>query len=170
MNLGILILRVVVGLVLTVHGSQKLFGWFGGSGIKGTVGMTQMLRLRPAGFWASMVIAGEFGGGLLLVVGLFSPLGPLGVAAAMLVASILVHRSKGFLAAKGGYEYPLTLLASAVAVGLSGPGRYSLDALLSTAIPGGAAVALTVLTVIAIIAAMVTRRPAAPHGTAPATA
>ena len=170
MDLGILILRIVVGLVLTVHGSQKLFGWFGGGGIKGTVGMTQMLRLRPAGFWAAMVTAGEFGGGLLLVLGLFSPLGPLGIAAAMLVASLLVHRGKGFFAAKGGYEFPLTLLASGVTVGLSGPGRYSLDALLSTAIPANAAVALTVLTVIAIMAAMASRRPSAPQPAAPAAA
>jgi hypothetical protein len=68
----------------------------------------------------------------------------------------------------GGYEYPLTLLAGAVAVGLIGPGRYSLDALLSIAIPVGAAVALTVLTVLAIIAAMASRRPAAPPPAAPA--
>ncbi|HEV2027211.1 MAG TPA: DoxX family protein [Candidatus Dormibacteraeota bacterium] len=170
MDLGILILRVVVGLVLTAHGSQKLFGWFGGGGITGTTAMAQKLRMRPSRFWAAMVIAGEFGGGLLLAFGLFNPLGPLGIAAAMAVASLLVHWSKGFFAGKGGYEFPLTLLGGAVAVAFTGPGRYSLDAVLHTAIPRSAAVALTVLTVLAVLAGLGTRRAAAPAQTAPSAA
>src|SRR2546423_12274188 len=111
MDLGLLILRLVVGAALAAHGSQKLFGWFGGGGLTGTAGFIEMLGFRPARFWALMAGLGEFGGGLLLVAGLLSPLGSLGGIAAMLVATITAHWSKGFWNSDGGYELPLTNIA-----------------------------------------------------------
>src|SRR5438034_6837554 len=91
-DLGILLLRLVVGLLMFGHGSQKLFGWFGGYGFNGTRAfMAGQLRLRPATFWTAMAGLSEAGGGLLLALGLLNPIGSLGVIAAMLMAIALVH-------------------------------------------------------------------------------
>jgi putative oxidoreductase len=173
-DLGVLVLRLVVGLYLVGHGSQKLFGWFEGPGLQGIHGGMTMLRFRPAQVWTAAVVAGEVGGGLLMVLGLLSPLGPLGVAAAMFVAMLAAHWDKGLWIAKGGIELTLTYLAAAVAVGLTGPGRFSLDALLGTALPTTLAEAFTVLTALVVLTALATRRPAeapaeAPHATAAAS-
>jgi putative oxidoreductase len=131
---GLLIVRVVVGFFLFGHGTQKLFGWFGGSGLPATLTMLgQQLRLRPAAVWA--VIAGltEAGGGLLFGLGLLSPLGAIAISAAMLVACA-AHWGR-LWAMNRGIEPPLTNLAIAAAVGLIGPGAYSLDTVLRIALP-----------------------------------
>ena len=121
-DVGVLILRLVVGGVMFGHGAQKLFGWFGGDGLAGTSGFFgSQLRLRPAKFWALLAALSEAGGGLLLALGLLNPLGSLGIIAAMLVASILVHGPR-FWVADGGIEYPLVLIAAALAVAIAGPG------------------------------------------------
>lgn len=135
LNLSLLILRVVIGLVLMGHGSQKLFGWFGGHGLTATTNFLKSAGFKPAGFWALLGGLGEFGGGLLLVLGLLSPLGALGVFASMLMAAVKFHGSKGFWAAKGGYEYPLLLAILGIVLGLMGPGSYSLDTLFGIALP-----------------------------------
>lgn len=93
-DLGLLILRVVVGLLLTGHGAQKLFGWFGGPGLDGFTGWIGSMGLRPPRLWAVLGGLAEFGGGLLLVLGLFTPLGSLGILASMLMAIIQVHWPK----------------------------------------------------------------------------
>ena len=90
-DLGLLLLRLVVGLILAGHGAQKLFGLFGGHGHAGTREMMRGMGISPAGFWASMAGLSEFGGGFLLALGLVSPLGSLGIIAAMLMAIIQVH-------------------------------------------------------------------------------
>jgi putative oxidoreductase len=126
MDYGLLLLRVVVGLTMFAHGSQKLFGWFGGGGLGGTSGWLGSMGFRPPGLLALAVAAAE-SSGLLLALGLLTPLGSLGIASAMFVAVMTVHLSKGYFVGNGGFEYNLVLAASAVAVAATGPGRFSLD-------------------------------------------
>jgi putative oxidoreductase len=170
MDVGLLILRVVLGLILAAHGTQKVFGWFGGGGVTGTAAMTAKLGFRPVSLWAAMVMAGELGGGLLMALGLLNPLGPLGVGGAMAVAAVTVHRAKGFWNGKGGYEFPLSLLAAALALTFTGAGRFSLDAVLGISIPRNLATVLAGLTVVAVAVALATRHqaPAPQPSTAPA--
>ena len=160
LSLGLLILRVVLGLLLMIHGSQKLFGWFGGKGLPGTMGMVTAMRMRPVQFWGMMAALSEFGGGLLAFLGFLSPVGPLGVIAAMSVAIVQSQGAKGFWAAKGGSEYPLMLLAGGLTLAFTGPGAYSLDGALGTALPEPAAVIIGLaLVVLGVAVALGTRRP-----------
>src|ERR1700680_2978892 len=135
LNLGLLILRVVVGLTVAAHGAQKLFGWWGGPGIAGWTQSVTRLRIRPAAPWAWIAALSEFGGGLLFALGLLSPLGSLGIAGAMLVAIATVHWANGFWNGKGGCEFNLTLLAAVAALALTGPVTYSLDQVLGIHLP-----------------------------------
>lgn len=154
MDAALLILRLVVGLALAGHGSQKLFGWFKGHGIGGTAGWLASIGFRPPRFWAASAGLLEFVGGLLFAAGLFSPLGSLGIGASMITAIAKVHWPK-FWVSEGGFELPLTNLAVVIAVGVAGPGAYSLDALYGTALPRGLAI-LGVTLVLAVWGAGVT--------------
>ncbi len=125
-----LILRIVVGLTLAAHGAQKVFGWFGGSGIGGFAqGLTKM-GFKPARLWAWVAGLSELAGGLLIALGLLWPAGPLLGIGSMLVAIVTVHWSKGFFSTKGGFEFPLVMLSAMLAMGLAGPGLFALDRLL----------------------------------------
>jgi putative oxidoreductase len=149
LNIGLLSLRLVVGLLLAGHGAQKLFGWFGGGGFKGTIGMMRKLGFRPAWLWALLASLSEFGGGVLLALGFLNPLGSVAISAPMLMAIVKVHWSHGIWATKGGFELPLTNLVAALTVALTGPGIYSVDAVLGLALPEpatlGAGMVLVVL-------------------------
>lgn len=134
-DIGLLILRVVVGLLLAGHGAQKLFGWFGGPGINGFAGGLVKMGVWPPSFWARVGGLAEFGGGVLFALGFLEPIGPIGIIAAMLTAIALVHWGKGIWSSKGGSEFPLTNIVVAVAVLFTGSGAYSLDRLLSIALP-----------------------------------
>ena len=133
--LGLLILRVVLGLTLAAHGSQKVFGWFGGSGMAGWTGLVQKLRMRPALAWAWVAALSELAGGLLVALGFLFPLGSLMIFGAMLVAIALVHWPNGFWNTKRGYEFNLLIIAAGAALALTGPGAYSLDQILRTHLP-----------------------------------
>ncbi|MFD1177532.1 DoxX family protein [Paenibacillus puldeungensis] len=128
--LGLLIIRVVVGLTFMAHGAQKLFGWFGGYGPKGTGGWMESIGVKPGVPMAIMAGLSEFGGGLLFAAGLFTPLGAALLVITMLVAIFTVHIKNGFWTSANGYEFNLLLIAVAVGVALTGAGSYSIDALL----------------------------------------
>jgi putative oxidoreductase len=130
-----LILRVGIGLILAAHGAQKLFGWWGGPGMTKWAQSVQRLRIRPALPWAWVAALSEFGGGLLVALGLLSPLGSLAIVGAMLVAIATVHLSKGFWVSKGGFEFNLALIVGAVALAITGPDAYSLDGALGIRLP-----------------------------------
>jgi putative oxidoreductase len=130
-----LILRLTLGSLLAGHGAQKLFGWFGGRGLEATTQMLDSQGFRPARPWALVAGSGEFGGGLLTALGFLSPLGPLGVMGSMIMAASKFHAGKPIWNTQGGPELPLTNLAIATALGVAGPGRYSLDRTLGTCLP-----------------------------------
>lgn len=132
MNVGLLIVRVIVGAVLFGHGAQKLFGWFGGYGLKGTGGFFESLGYRPGRIMALAAGLGE-AAGALLALGLLTPLGAAAAVGVMLNAIVAVHWEKGFWNTAGGIEFPLVLACVSAGLGFSGPGRYSVDHLLGIA-------------------------------------
>jgi putative oxidoreductase len=127
-DLGLLMLRLVVGFTLAAHGTQKLFGWFGGHGLAGTGGFLEKLGFRPGKRAAFMAGLSETAGGLLLALGAATPVAATLIVAVMLVAIATVHWSKGFFNGNGGFEFPLVLAVAALASVLTGPGRFSVDA------------------------------------------
>ena len=145
---ALLVIRIVVGLTLAAHGAQKLFGWFGGHGYSATEQGFRTRGYRPAWLWVALAIVGELGGGLSLAVGFLTPLGAAGALGAMVMA-ISTHWKNGFFGSRGGYEYPLALLAVSLGLGLAGPGAYSLDGLLKIALPAA------VFAVLALVALLV---------------
>ena len=127
---GLLLVRLALGLILFAHGSQKLFGWFGGHGIKGTGGWMESIGIRPGALFAALAGLGELFGGLGVALGLLTPLSSAALVVVMLVAIATVHFKKGLWNTEGGYEYNLLIIAAAITIALVGPGPLSLDALL----------------------------------------
>ncbi|HWA52795.1 MAG TPA: DoxX family protein [Solirubrobacterales bacterium] len=127
MNLALLALRLVVGLLFAGHGAQKLAGSFGGTGIAGTAETFEKLRLRPARAHAIAAGCAELGGGLLLALGLLTPLGAAALIAVMTTAVITVHARNGVWNTEQGFEYNLVLVAAAFAVAAADSGAWSLD-------------------------------------------
>lgn len=127
MKLGGLVMRSVIGALFVGHGTQKLFGWFGGYGIGGTAGFFDQLGLRPGRLHAWAAALAETVGGILLALGLFTPIGAALVIAVMTAAVITVHWEKGPFNTEGGYEFNLTLVAAVFALSGVGPGEWSLD-------------------------------------------
>ena len=125
-DIGLLVMRVIIGLTLAAHGSQKLFGWFGGHGFKATAQGLDRVGFRPGPLMALLAGVGEAAGGILLALGLLTPLGAATGIGVMLNASS-VHLPKGFWNSKGGLEYPLTIATVFAGIALAGPGRFSLD-------------------------------------------
>ena len=127
MHVGLLILRLVVGLLLIGHGCQKLFGWFGGYGLSGTGQFFESIGYRPGRLMALMAGLGEAGGGALLALGFLTPLAAAAVIGVMFNAHVSVHRGKGPWASDGGWELPVTYAAVGAMTAFVGPGRYSID-------------------------------------------
>jgi putative oxidoreductase len=135
LNFTLTILRLALGVVIFAHGAQKLLGWFGGYGYRGTMGFfTQMRIPAPLAFLAIMA---EFLGGLGLIAGFLSRIAAFGIFCNMLVAVLLVHRQFGFFANWGGqqkgegFEFHLLALAIAMSIMIAGAGALSVDAAIS---------------------------------------
>lgn len=135
MNLALLVLRATLGLLMTGHGAQKLFGSFEGPGVEGTEQMMESMDLTPGRPWAIIGGASEFGGGLLTTLGLLNPLGPVGIIGSMAMATMKVHGVKPIWAQEGGGELPVTNAAIATALTMAGPGKYSVDHALGINLP-----------------------------------
>lgn len=129
LDLGLLLIRLVVGILFIGHGAQKLFGMFGGYGPKGTGGWMESIGIKPGVLMAVLAGLMEFVGGLLFTLGLLTPLAAALIALAMVGAIVKVHFKNGLWATANGYEYPLVLLIVVIGVALTGAGIYSLDAL-----------------------------------------
>lgn len=131
-GLEAVILRVPIGLILAAHGSQKLFGWFGGYGLDGTGQWMASVGLNPGFFMALLAGSAEFFGGIALILGLLMRPAAAINAVTMLVALFWVHWGKGFFLDTHGIEYALALSSANVALIFIGGGKYSLDALIET--------------------------------------
>lgn len=127
-DIGLLMVRLAVGGTLIAHGSQKLFGWFGGGGVEGTAEAMERMGFTPGRPNALAAGLGEAGGGALIALGLATPAGAAAAAGTMASASS-VHLPNGFFAMDGGMELPGVLGAAATGIAVAGPGRYSLDEL-----------------------------------------
>ncbi|MGG1555709.1 DoxX family protein [Paenibacillus ferrarius] len=130
MATGLLIIRLIIGLSMAAHGTQKVFGWFGGYGPKGTGGFFESIGIKPGVLMAVLVGLAELGGGLLFAAGLWTAVGAALIILVMLGAIFTVHLKSGFWVTSGGIEYPLILIAVALGVALIGAGDYAIDALL----------------------------------------
>jgi putative oxidoreductase len=169
MDLALLIARLILGLGLAAHGTQKLFGWLGGYGVKGTGGFFESLGFRPGPLFAVAAGLGELGGGLLTVVGLLGPVGPSLMVLVMAVAILSVHWRQGFFADNKGMELPLMYATGAFVLAFTGPGAYSLDRFLGLSALSGTRTAWVAIA-LALLLALINvglRRPAAGARSAP---
>lgn len=136
MDLGLLVIRIVLGGLLAGHGIQKLFGRLGGFGLNGTGGYLEMLGLRPGRLFAALAGVAELAGGALLVFGFATPLASLLIASTMFVAVRTDHAGKGLWVFNGGAEYALVVAAIAVSMTIIGPGTFSADRALGLQVSG----------------------------------
>jgi putative oxidoreductase len=130
MGLFRLLARLTIGLLFVGHGTQKLFGWFGGGGPEGTGQFFEQVGLRPGRRYALAAGAAEAGGGLLFAMGAAAPLAAAALSGSMITAIKTVHWEKGIWTSGGGYEYNLVLLAAVFGLTENGPGDWSVDSAL----------------------------------------
>ena len=158
---GLLVVRLVAGLLVAAHGSQKLLGWFGGHGIAGTGMFFEQLGFRPGRLFATVASVTEIVSGILIAVGLFGPIGPALMLSVMIVAAVSVHWKNGLFAQSNGIELALFYGTVAVALALIGFGSYSLDSVLGLQALYTPALALVALAIAVIggVANLAARRP-----------
>jgi putative oxidoreductase len=144
MKVGRLFLRGILGGIFISHGAQKLFGWFGGHGLKATSQGFESMGMRPGRVHATAASVTEVASGTLTVLGLAPPVAASGITAVMLTAIHRVHKKNGFFITNGGYEFNLILIGAALALAEAGPGDPSLDSALGMDMhgPGWAIAAL----------------------------
>ena len=170
MDSALLIARLLLGLGLAAHGTQKLFGWFGGGGVRGTGAGFEKLGFRPGPMFALAAGLGEAGGGTLTALGLLGPIGPALMILVMIVAGGTVHLRNGFFASSRGFELPMVYATGAFLLAFTGPGLYSLDrvlGLLWLTTVRHAWIAVAVAAVLAL-GSMLMRRPVPAPTAAPA--
>ncbi|AHF06128.1 DoxX family protein [Desulfitobacterium metallireducens] len=126
LNLGLLVMRLIFGLSFARHGTEKLFGWFGGYGIKGTAGYFESIGVKPGVPMVILAGLGELLGGLFLAAGILLPVAAVLIVGSMLVAIAKATGKNGFAITAGGYEYNLAIIAVAIGILLTGPGAYVL--------------------------------------------
>jgi len=126
-SVGLVLIRLALGLMLVTHGVNKIFG---AGGISGTARWFERLGLRPGLLHAWVAAAAEVGAGALMCLGLLLPAACAGFVGLMTVAGLTDHRGKGFFVFKGGWEYVVLIAAVAAALAFIGPGRWSLDHLI----------------------------------------
>jgi putative oxidoreductase len=127
---GLLLARLILGVLMVGHGTQKLFGWFGGYGIAGTAGFFEQLGFHPGRLFVVTAAFSEAASGILIALGLLGPVGPAVLLSVMIVAAISVHWKNGVFATANGIEVPLLYATGAVALAFTGFGPFSLDAAL----------------------------------------
>ena len=161
LSVGLLLVRLVFGLLLAAHGTQKLFGWFGGPGLAAISGGFDSMGFRPGRLFASVASLTEITAGLLLALGFLGPVGPALAISVMIVAMGSVHWKNGVFAANNGIEVPLLYATAAAALLLIGPGACSLDAILGLGALSTPTVQVTVLIigVLGGFANLLARRP-----------
>ena len=137
MEIGLLVLRLVVGLTVAGHGARMLLGWFGGQGLSATGDTFHTLGYRPGKVFAAVAGSTEAGGGLLLAIGLLTPLAGAALVGTLLSAALSVHLRNGFWVEEQGFEYPFALMGVGTAVAFTGAGAYSLDHGLAWKLHGG---------------------------------
>ena len=162
-----LALRLGVGGILTAHGAQKLFGWFGGHGIVGTAKAMESMGFKPGKPSALAAGVSETAGGVMLVLGLATPSTGAATASTMAVAAA-AHGPKGLFASNGGYEYPAVLGLCSAALAIAGPGKISLDHLLDYRLSNRPAAILSLVATAATTAMVLRRRQSALAATAEA--
>jgi putative oxidoreductase len=134
-DVGLVLLRLVVGLTFAAHGAQKAFGWWGGPGWDRWQGAMDSLGFRPVRFFAVISTGVELLGGLCLALGLLTPFAAAALLAQSAVIILKVHGPKGFFNTNGGIEFPLALAITTLVIGFVGPGGASLDAAAGFSLP-----------------------------------
>ena len=169
-DLALLVLRIAVGVVISMHGFMKL-GWVGkGGSPAGTAGwFANYLGFKPGIFWAWISIFAESLGGVLVALGLFGPFPAAAVATDLVVVTIVAHVPKGFWSGNGGWEFPVPLAAGAFAVALIGNGQYSLDGVLGLRYPDTLVGLWWIAMVVGVVLVFISRAIFAPKA-APKTA
>lgn len=161
MDTGLLVLRIVVGLLFVGHGTQKLFGWFRGYGLRGAGGFFESIGFRPGRLMAGVAGTTETVGGLLLAAGFLTPLGAAMVIGTMINAVVTVQWQNGLW---NGYEKDLLYTTAATALAFAGPGAYSLDGAFGWMMSGTAwglrALALGIVTALGVLASRRKPQPA----------
>jgi putative oxidoreductase len=161
---GLTLLRAVIGAFFVGHGTQKLFGWFGGHGPDATGQFFESLGLRPGKTHAVRAGAAEAGGGALVALGFLTPAAAAALIGTMFTAIRTVHLKNGPWVSEGGYEYNLALIAIMVALADLGPGDVSLDAAFGTEVSGPIVAALALLGGIGASTLLTRSSPSAPAG------